>query len=89
MRKQQRDLHAGVTEDDMNEIKQDISGLRFFIIYLDFFKWILELFKALILRFELLEIFKTNDFKVDVDKQTQSKIFKLMPVKLKNQTIKS
>ena len=36
MRKQQRDLHAGVTEDDMNEIKQDISGLRFFIIYLDF-----------------------------------------------------
>jgi hypothetical protein len=29
MRKQQRDLNAGVTEDDLNEIKQDISGLRF------------------------------------------------------------
>lgn len=28
MRKQQRDLNAGVTEDDLNEIKQDISGLR-------------------------------------------------------------
>jgi hypothetical protein len=51
MRKQQRDLNAGVTEDDLNEIKQDISGLRF----------------------ELLEIFKKNDFKVDVLKQNQSK----------------
>ncbi|CAF0808879.1 unnamed protein product [Brachionus calyciflorus] len=29
MRKQQRDLNAGVTEDDLNEIKQDISSLRF------------------------------------------------------------
>ena len=47
MRKQQRDLNAGVTEDDLNEIKQDISGLRF----------------------ELLEIFKKNDFKVDVHNQ--------------------
>ncbi len=28
MRKQQKDLNAGVTEDDLNEIKQDISGLR-------------------------------------------------------------
>ena len=28
MRKQQRDLNAGVTEDDLNEIKQDISGFR-------------------------------------------------------------
>ena len=28
MRKQQRNLNAGVTEDDLNEIKQDISGLR-------------------------------------------------------------
>ena len=53
MRKQQRDLNAGVTEDDLNEIKQDISGLRF----------------------ELLEIFKKNDFKVDVLKQNQSKNF--------------
>lgn len=51
MRKQQRNLHAGVTEDDMNEIKQDISGLRF----------------------ELLEIFKNNDFKVDVNKQAATK----------------
>jgi hypothetical protein len=51
MRKQQRNLNAGVTEDDLNEIKQDISGLRF----------------------ELLEIFKKNDFKVDVLKQTQIK----------------
>ena len=46
MRKQQRDLNSGVTEDDLNEIKQDISGLRF----------------------ELLEIFKKNEFKVDVRK---------------------
>ena len=53
MRKQQRDLNSGVTEDDLNEIKQDISGLRF----------------------ELLEIFKKNDFKVDVLKQNQSKNF--------------
>ncbi len=44
MRKQQRDMNAGVTEDDLNEIKQDISGLRF----------------------ELLEIFKKNDYRVDV-----------------------
>ena len=44
MRKQQRDLNAGVTEDDLNEIKQDISGLRF----------------------ELLEILKNNNFKMDV-----------------------
>ena len=29
MKKQQKDLNAGVTEDDLNEIKQDISGLRF------------------------------------------------------------
>lgn len=50
MRKQQRDLNAGVTEDDLNEIKQDISSLRF----------------------ELLEIFKSNQFKVDV-KQNPSK----------------
>jgi hypothetical protein len=50
MRKQQRDLNAGVTEDDLNEIKQDISSLRF----------------------ELLEIFKNNQFKVDV-KQNPSK----------------
>jgi transient receptor potential cation channel subfamily C member 4 len=28
MKKQQRDLSAGVTADDLNEIKQDISGLR-------------------------------------------------------------
>lgn len=28
MRKQQRDLNAGVTEDDLNEIKQDIAGFR-------------------------------------------------------------
>jgi hypothetical protein len=51
MKKQQRDLNAGVTEDDLNEIKQDISGLRF----------------------ELLEIFKNNEFKVDVLKQNHSK----------------
>lgn len=44
MRKQQRDMNAGVTEDDLNEIKQDISGLRF----------------------ELLEIFKKNDYRVDI-----------------------
>ena len=53
MRKQQRNLNAGITEDDLNEIKQDISSLRF----------------------ELLEIFKANDFKIDVHKQAQSKIF--------------
>ena len=29
MRKQQRDLNASVTQDDLNEIKQDISSLRF------------------------------------------------------------
>ena len=51
MRKQQRDLNAGVTEDDLNEIKQDISSLRF----------------------ELLEIFKSNQFKVDV-KQNPSNL---------------
>ena len=28
MRKQQRDLNAGVTNDDLNEIKQDISAFR-------------------------------------------------------------
>lgn len=53
MRKQQRDLNAGVTEDDLNEIKQDISSLRF----------------------ELLEIFKNNQFKVDTLKQNPSKQF--------------
>lgn len=52
MKKQQRDLNAGVTEDDLNEIKQDIAGFRF----------------------ELLEIFKNNSFKVDILKKTQSKI---------------
>lgn len=51
MRKQQRDLNAGVTEDDLNEIKQDISSLRF----------------------ELLEILKNNQFKVDVLKQNPGK----------------
>ncbi len=51
MRKQQRDLNAGVTEDDLNEIKQDIAGFRF----------------------ELLEIFKNNQFKVDVLKQSNTK----------------
>lgn len=55
MRKQQRDLNAGVTEDDLNEIKQDISSLRF----------------------ELLEIFKNNQFKVDILKQNPSKFFYL------------
>lgn len=43
IRKQQKSLKAGVTEDDLNEIKQDISGLRY----------------------ELLEILKNNDFKMD------------------------
>ena len=47
MKKQQRDQNAGVTEDDLNEIKQDISGFRF----------------------ELLEILKNNEYKVDVFKQ--------------------
>lgn len=56
MRKQQRDLNAGVTEDDLNEIKQDISSLRF----------------------ELLEIFKNNKFKVDVLKQNPSKLKNLI-----------
>ncbi len=51
MRKQQRNLNAGVTEDDLNEIKQDIAGFRF----------------------ELLEIFKNNQFKVDVLKQSNTK----------------
>ena len=51
MRKQQRDMNAGVTEDDLNEIKQDISSLRF----------------------ELLEILKNNQFKVDVLKQNPSR----------------
>ena len=51
MRKQQRDLNAGVTEDDLNEIKQDISSLRF----------------------ELLEILKKNDFKMDGLKQSAGK----------------
>lgn len=50
MKKQQRDLNDGITEDDLNEIKQDISGLRF----------------------ELLEIFKKNDYNVDV-KQNPAK----------------
>lgn len=50
MRKQQRNLNAPVTEDDLNEIKQDISALRF----------------------ELLEIFKKNDYKIDV-KQNPAK----------------
>jgi hypothetical protein len=51
MRKQQRDLNAGVTEDDLNEIKQDISSMRF----------------------ELLEILKKNDFKMDGLKQSVGK----------------
>ncbi len=51
MKKQQRNMNAGITEDDLNEIKQDISGLRF----------------------ELLEIFKTNDYNVDV-KQNPGKL---------------
>ena len=33
-RKQQRNLNSGVTEDDINEIKQDISGLRYIRIIL-------------------------------------------------------
>lgn len=36
IRQQQRDHSAGVTEDDLNEIKQDISSLRFEL--LDIFK---------------------------------------------------
>lgn len=52
MRKQQRDLDSGVTEDDLNEIKQDIASFRF----------------------ELLEIFKSNKFKVDDIKKTASKL---------------
>ena len=55
MRKQQRDLNAGVTEDDLNEIKQDISGLRF----------------------ELLEILKNNNFKMDIANHKQSKCHSL------------
>lgn len=51
MKKQQRDQNAGVTEDDLNEIKQDISGFRF----------------------ELLEILKNNDYKVDMFKQNPGK----------------
>ena len=51
MKKQQRDQNAGVTEDDLNEIKQDISGFRF----------------------ELLEILKNNEYKVDVFKQNPGK----------------
>lgn len=56
MRKQQRDLNAGVTEDDLNEIKQDISGLRF----------------------ELLEILKNNNFKVDIRNQKHGKLRELI-----------
>ena len=56
MKKQQRDLNAGVTEDDLNEIKQDISGLRF----------------------ELLEILKINDFKMDIKNNKQGKIIKTL-----------
>jgi transient receptor potential cation channel subfamily C protein 4 len=33
MKKQQRDLNAGVTEDDLNEIKQDISALRYLLSF--------------------------------------------------------
>ena len=66
MRKQQRDLNAGVTEDDLNEIKQDISGLRFRYF---FFLIILVLRIIFFVRFELLEILKNNSFKVDVLKQ--------------------
>jgi hypothetical protein len=36
IRQQQRDHSAGVTADDLNEIKQDISSLRFEL--LDIFK---------------------------------------------------
>jgi hypothetical protein len=28
MKQQKRDRNSGVTEDDLNEIKQDISGFR-------------------------------------------------------------
>jgi transient receptor potential cation channel subfamily C protein 4 len=58
MRKQQRDLNAGVTEDDLNEIKQDISGLRF----------------------ELLEILKNNNFKMDIANHKQSKCYGLFKI---------
>ena len=58
MRKQQRDLNAGVTEDDLNEIKQDISGLRF----------------------ELLEILKNNNFKMDIANHKQSKCYSLFKI---------
>lgn len=35
MKQQKRDRNAAVTEDDLNEIKQDISGLRYiFLFYL-------------------------------------------------------
>ena len=51
IKQQQRDHNSGVTEDDLNEIKQDISGLRF----------------------ELLDIFKKNGYKVDSLKQNFGK----------------
>ena len=35
-KKQQRNLNSGVTEDDINEIKQDISGLRYLSYLLNF-----------------------------------------------------
>jgi transient receptor potential cation channel subfamily C protein 4 len=34
MKQQRRDRNSGVTEDDLNEIKQDISGLRYVLVFI-------------------------------------------------------
>jgi hypothetical protein len=61
MKRQQKDQTEGVTEDDLNEIKQDISAFRYenLLIFFHF-----NLFIFFSFSFELLEILSTNGFNV-------------------------
>ena len=61
MKRQQKDQTEGVTEDDLNEIKQDVSAFRYekLVIYLKN-----KTKKYSYFSFELLEILSTNGFKV-------------------------
>jgi len=61
MKRQQKDQTEGVTEDDLNEIKQDISAFRYekSINILSF-----QSIHFFYFSFELLEILSTNGFNV-------------------------
>ena len=65
MKRQQKDQTEGVTEDDLNEIKQDVSAFRYGIPLKELSCTTLSLsHSSCAFRFELLEILSTNGFKV-------------------------